>query len=494
MIGKLICDRFQITQMLGKGGFATTFLAKDILASGLIVVVKQLTLNAVASSQENARFHKSFIKEVEKLKELGSYATIPTLYGSCSDGKNFYIIQEFIDGYDLNELIAPPNFLSEKETLQILCGILMPLQLVHKAGIIHRDIKPSNIRIRQNKGENLGEIVLIDFGISKKVDLQSSNSTLIGFTPGYAPIEQIMGDPKFSSDIYPIGIIGIQALTGLRVEELPIDNGKLDTSNIVASPQLLQILQRMIQPHSEHRYQDAHEALEALQLIAGNAPYRVSLPNELERIASPLPTIQRQQPTSSNSLTNKLGQDNTFLKRLLLVIGIFGLLGVIFFLLKPKATQWKTYASKDYKFSLDYPEQWNVKPVKNTFTGDVISIEPILNDKNICEDNISVNIQLLPERDLEFESYKERAIQKVKLNNIQPELVDETTPSTQLGSQEAYQISHHRNTSNCKTQVVEVGTVKDGKSYFIAYETTESNYIKNKEIFTEIAKRFKLKL
>lgn len=125
---------------------------------------------------------------------------------------------------------------------------LTPLAFVHQKKVIHRDIKPPNLIRRQQDGK----IVLIDFGTVKQIaGTQVTNAhgqtvmTVTIGTPGYMPSEQSNGKPRLSSDIYAVGMIGIQALTGLPPEQLPEDP---DTAEIIwrrqvqVSPQLAELL------------------------------------------------------------------------------------------------------------------------------------------------------------------------------------------------------------------------------------------------------------
>ncbi len=150
--------------------------------------------------------------------------------------------------------------------------ILEVVAFVHQHNIVHRDIKPQNLmrRRRDNK------IVLIDFGSIKKIGILGLNeqcqpnvNIAIG-TPGYMPKEQCRGRPQLSSDVYAIGMIGIQALTGLKPEELP-KNPKTGEAiwreRVKVSKAFADVLEQMISPHLSERYRSAAEALQALLAI-----------------------------------------------------------------------------------------------------------------------------------------------------------------------------------------------------------------------------------
>ncbi|MDD1428760.1 serine/threonine protein kinase [Dolichospermum sp. ST_sed9] len=152
-----------------------------------------------------------FEQEAQILYQLGqNYDQIPKLSGYFQEDQDFYLIQEFIDGYDLSQEISPGKKLSENDVIQLLRDVLEILVYVHENKVIHRDIKPANIMRRKD-----GKLVLIDFGVVKQINTtiaikSGSTSRTSGFgTVGYMPIEQAIGKPKFSSDIYAVGMIAI---------------------------------------------------------------------------------------------------------------------------------------------------------------------------------------------------------------------------------------------------------------------------------------------
>jgi serine/threonine-protein kinase len=150
--------------------------------------------------------------------------------------------------------------------------VLSILDFVHSHGVIHRDIKPDNL-IRRNSDNKL---VLVDFGAVKQIRTQfaatqgrASNTVAVG-TPGYMASEQALGQPRPSSDIYALGIIGIQALTGLMPVNFQEDlsTGEILWQHLVpVSRGFATILTKMVRYHFKDRYQSASEALQALRQL-----------------------------------------------------------------------------------------------------------------------------------------------------------------------------------------------------------------------------------
>ncbi|BAY60823.1 serine/threonine protein kinase [Calothrix brevissima NIES-22] len=261
---QILRNRFKIVQLIARGGSGDTYLAIDLDLPGQpYCVVKHFYPKnphpAVIPIAKNL-----FEREAESLYHLGkNYNQIPTLFAHFHEDGDFYLVQEYIDGYDLTQEIVPGKPLNESAVIELLKDILEVLNFVHQHNIIHRDIKPHNI-MRRHSDQKL---VLIDFGSIKKIGIQGATLTIAVGTPGYMPTEQAKGKPKLSSDIYAVGMIGIQALTGLKPEELPEDP---DTGEIIwrdkvqVSDRLVNVLDKMVRERHNQRYQSAAEALQAL--------------------------------------------------------------------------------------------------------------------------------------------------------------------------------------------------------------------------------------
>lgn len=275
MSGQILRGRYQIVRGLSSGGFGQTFLAQDTdIPGNPVCVVKQLKpLSQTPAHLELAR--QLFEREAQKLTLLGSHAQIPQLLAYFKENNEFYLVQEYIEGHTLDAELPPGQRWTEAQVVDLLQQMLTVLMYVHDEGVIHRDIKPANIirRKRDNK------LVLIDFGAVKELaqpggipgePMTVATGTQIG-TAGYMPTEQGRGKPKPSSDLYALGMIGIQALTGRyphQLEEHP-NTGETVWQNLTqVSPGLAQVLTQMTRYHFKDRYQRAVEALQAVRQLA----------------------------------------------------------------------------------------------------------------------------------------------------------------------------------------------------------------------------------
>ncbi|HEY9698135.1 MAG TPA: serine/threonine-protein kinase [Trichocoleus sp.] len=272
LAGKILASRYQIVRVLGSGGFSETYVAVDLLRPGKPqCVVKQLR---VFSDNPNTlkQAQRLFAIEAETLERLGRHEQIPQLLASFDENDEFYLVQEYVEGHPLVMEILPRRAMSEAKVVKLLHDLLNVLSFVHSQGVIHRDLKPSNI-IRRQADDKL---ILIDFGVAKRITNQLAESSNTKFTiavgtPGYMPSEQSAGRPHFNSDIYALGMIAIEALTG---ESPHTFNQNPKTGEIrwrqqaeFVDSKLATILDRMVHHDFMQRYrsvQDVQLDLEAL--------------------------------------------------------------------------------------------------------------------------------------------------------------------------------------------------------------------------------------
>lgn len=299
--GYLLRNRYFIQQPLASGYFGETYLAIDRDCYQRYVVVKHLKpQNKDPAVLQIAR--RLFETEAMALRKLGDLTDrIPTLYAYFEEQSEFYLVQEFIEGQTLAQELANSR-LSTLTTIHILREILTGLSIVHAENTIHRDLKPENI-IRRSID---GVLVLIDFGAVKEVRQATLTTATprtlasIGFgTEGYMPSEQAMGFPKLASDIYAVGAIGIECLTG-REPHLLFDEELLEfkwrhlylTSDPKLDPligRLVMVLNKMLQQRYLDRYANATEALEAIdRLMLPPQPRQPSLTISNRRFVKPI--------------------------------------------------------------------------------------------------------------------------------------------------------------------------------------------------------------
>ncbi|MBF2097175.1 MAG: protein kinase, partial [Gloeomargaritaceae cyanobacterium C42_A2020_066] len=262
----VLAGRYRVIKTLGTGGFCHTYLAEDSHRPGrCLCVVKQLRLHIEdASGLDTAQ--RLFHSEAETLEKLGQHDRIPRLLAYFEQERNFYLVQEFIEGHLLGDELVKGQPLPASQVVSILRDLLTVLEFVHEARVIHRDIKPSNI-IRRDQDRRL---VLIDFGAVKAIETSlaepASAFTVAVGTQGYMPLEQCAGRPQFNSDLYAVGMIAIQALTGIAPHRLPEDpaTGELLWPTQGIDSGLVDVVKAMVQRDYSERAQTATEVLQRL--------------------------------------------------------------------------------------------------------------------------------------------------------------------------------------------------------------------------------------
>ncbi|WP_008317646.1 CHASE2 domain-containing protein [Leptolyngbya sp. PCC 6406] len=270
MVGTTLVGRYRLLRLLGMGGFGKTYLAADEQEGNGLCVVKHLTPGS-QSPEFMVTARRLFDAEAKALGRLGQHDRIPQLLDAFEAGGEFYLVQDYIEGQPLSDLWRSGQPLPEAEVIELLRDVLTTLAFIHEQQVIHRDIKPSNLMRRQD-----GKIALIDFGAVKEITTEIQTASLgqptvsIG-TQGYAPAEQLAGRPRYSSDLYALGMTAIQALTGRPPNDLPEhpDTGEILWQGAAPplSPGLGIWLNRLTQPSIYRRYRTAQDALADLDIL-----------------------------------------------------------------------------------------------------------------------------------------------------------------------------------------------------------------------------------
>ena len=268
-IPTLLDDTYQFLETIRENKFRQTYIAQNIKKPGH----PKCLIKRLVKLIDDEMAQRLFKKEAKTLRKLQSNEHIPRIIDYFETQQAFYLIQEYIEGNNLTAELGSQKYWQETAVINLLKEILTIVQFVHSQGIIHRDIKPDNL-IRRKQDNQL---FLIDYGVVKEYRVASAEdpeqvtpTTSFG-TPGYMPTEQGRGKPRPSSDIYAVGIIGIQALTRINPQQLPEDpnSGELCWEDKVrrVSEELVAIISKMTRYHFKDRYPSATEALQALEQL-----------------------------------------------------------------------------------------------------------------------------------------------------------------------------------------------------------------------------------
>ncbi|MDZ8238931.1 MAG: protein kinase [Nostoc sp. ChiQUE01a] len=457
MQGQTIGGRYQILTQLGQGGFGTTFLAQDMQRPGnpqcVVKHFKPLSTDAYTLGEAK----RLFDQEALILETLGKHDQIPQLLAHFEENQEFYLVQEFIPGHDITQEIPPfGERLSEYETIKLLKEILEVLAFVHQHNVIHRDLKPANIRRRQLDNK----IVLIDFGAVKQITTQMTNSqgqtsfTVAIGTYGYMPSEQASRTPQLSSDIYAVGIIGIQALTGINPADfgsqgLPRnpDTGEIYWRNqIQVSQQLAEILDTMVLYDFRQRYSTATSALQALEM--------------LEKI--PDTTIQK---------TLQLARPQKFF----LSAGITAVVATISLWLLQLQTprqRFLMYQNYIYGIKIEYPETWKIQVTPNLITKELVTfLSPKETEKDNFQEFLTINVEDFSGT---LEESKDLFIKEVKATLSDANIVN--TSETTLANKRANQLIFFGKDGKKSLKNLQIWTLKGNQAYVITYSAAIDDY------------------
>ncbi len=265
----LLKERYRAMQELGGGGMSRTFLAVDLDRFNTSCIIKQFSPQSHKTALIQQAIER-FNQEALRLKELGNHPQIPGLYAYFEQEQHLYLIEEWIEGKNLLQELNEKGAFNEHKIIQLLKDILLILQFIHQHQIIHRDIKPDNI-IRRKIGKKL---VLIDFGIAKhSLNLVQPHTGTLAGTIGYAPLEQMRGGKAYpASDLYSLGMTCIHLLTKIPPNQLfdPFSGELIWRSHLpdfhqTLSPQLNQILDKLLKDLVKERYQTVEEVLQDLE-------------------------------------------------------------------------------------------------------------------------------------------------------------------------------------------------------------------------------------
>jgi eukaryotic-like serine/threonine-protein kinase len=264
----LLKQRYRSLKLLDIGGMSRAFLAVDEDIPGRqVCVVKQFfpSSQVVENPKSYGKSLELFKREALQLDRLGKQSQqIPKLLAYLEQEQKFYLVQEYIDGQNLLKDLESYGAYDENHIRQLLQEILPVLQFVHEQKVIHRDIKPENIMHRKN-----GQIVLIDFGLSKQLTEQVTSRGTTGGTMGYAPPEQIRAGVAYpATDLFALGATCIHLLTNVTPDNLYdfqqdrwIWQDLLQKNQRVISADLAEILNKMLRSEVKDRYQSARDIL-----------------------------------------------------------------------------------------------------------------------------------------------------------------------------------------------------------------------------------------
>lgn len=241
-LGRLL-PQYRVESLLGRGGMGAVYKAVQ-LTLGRAVAIKILPMEVAANLEFVARFER----EARTLASL-QHSRIITIhdFGQTTEGLLYFIVMEYIDGTNLRNILAGPG-LTPPQVLMAISQICDALHYAHQRGVIHRDIKPENVLITHD-----GYVKLADFGLARRdsdgAGLSSTN--VVMGTYAYMSPEQRAGHTDARSDIFALGVMLYEMLTGTR----PEGAFQLPSVKVQVDVRLDEVVVKALQQEPERRYQ-----------------------------------------------------------------------------------------------------------------------------------------------------------------------------------------------------------------------------------------------
>jgi serine/threonine-protein kinase len=292
LVGIVLDGRYRVDALIATGGMSAVYRGLD-LRLDRPVACKIMDSRYAGDQQFLTRFQRE-ARAVARLKDPGLVA----VYDQGIDGQHPFLVMELIEGGTLRELLRERGPMPPHAVAAVLSPILGGLAAAHRAGLVHRDIKPENVLISDD-----GEVKIADFGLVRAVaEAKITSTSVILGTAAYLSPEQVStGDAGPGSDVYGVGILAYELLTGaapftgdsaLAVAYQRMDHDVPPPSAAITGvpPQFDQFISRATRRDPDDRYADAAAMGDELHRIVdelGLPPFRVPAPrNSAQHVAS----------------------------------------------------------------------------------------------------------------------------------------------------------------------------------------------------------------
>lgn len=486
MLATTLRSHYKIVKLLGIGRSGPTYLAEDLdLPNSSLCVIKNIHSDDSDAATLLLLGRKLFDLQTSIAYQVGQHPQIPTVIAKFEENGQRYLVREYIEGELLSRELATGLIWNQTQVFDFLMDLINILYFVHSFKYIHQDINPHNI-IRGNDDDRF---YLIGFSLVEKLESEWQNLSeyvvrkqvdRLTQTSVYIASEQEQNCSQFNSDIYAVGAIAIQALTGKfppyrdpdSYEFIWRDDVKIDS-------RLIEIIDKMVRPDYRNRYQSAQEVLHDLQSFAAS-----QIPSSRATGVKPLP------PSRFNGVKPYLIFGTIYLIYATFCTLIFGFGAFKLFFTavkKPQLTlapadasnqaSWQTYRDKTTGIKIEYAPTWHREDNRNVITGEhaiFISSKQSSNDR--YRENISIRVEKLTDARTTLADYTKSAHAEIERFNRGAKIIESS--STSLAKRSANIVIYTGNENSLPTKNLEVWTIDRGKAYILTYKAEAQQYDK----------------
>jgi eukaryotic-like serine/threonine-protein kinase len=479
MLGTTIHSHYHIVKLLGAGRSGTAYLAEDIdlptYPPCLVKKFKHVDDNAI----ERSLIQNLFELQTKIFSQVGQHPQIPTLIAKFEEDGDRYLVREYIDGELLSKELAQGLRWSQTQVFDFLMDLMGILSFVHSFRYIHQEIDPENI-IRRSLD---GRFSLIGFSAAKDLgnispDLSNHPQLQVpveSAAPGYIPYEQEQHAAQLNSDIYAVGVIAIQALTG----KFPLDRDPHSyelnwRDGVKLDLRMMDIIDKMVRPDYRDRYQSVLEVLADLQSFAlTQIP-----PSKFDRLKPHLifgaATCTLLLGFGAVKLTSK-SVDKLQVSPPV-VIARSPRANATHMTIGSSKTLWQTYVDAPAGVKIKYYPTWQVEDIHNLVTGEnAIFISPKQSSIDKYRENISVRVENLTNQQTTLPEYTKSAISEITKYHKNAKIVESS--SITLAKKPANLVVYTGKDENgLPIKNLEVWTIDRGKAYILTYKAEPKQY------------------
>jgi eukaryotic-like serine/threonine-protein kinase len=480
MLGTTLHSHYKIVKLLGMGRSGAAYLAEDIdLPAHPPCLVKKFK-HVDDNSIERLLIQQLFELQSTIFSQVGQHPQIPTLIAKFEEDGDLYLVREYIEGELLSKELAPGLRWSQMQTFDFLMDLMGILSFIHSFRYIHQDINPENLIRRSLDGRFslIGFSAVKDLGRiwQKSLNRHRPPVPIFNGSPGYIPYEQEQNATQFNSDIYAVGVIAIQALTG----KFPVDRDPRSyelkwRDGVKLDLRMMDIIDKMVRPDYRDRYQSVLEILADLQsfaltqippsksdrlkphLIFGAATCTLLLGFSAIKLTSksvnkpqlslPVAIASRPQASATNAISSN--SSNTI---------------------------WQTYVDPPTGVKLKYYPTWQLEDIHNLVTGEnTIFTSPKQSSIDKYRENVSIRVENLTNQQTTLAEYTKSAIAEITKYHKDAKIVESSAIT--LAKKPANLVVYTGQDENgMPIKNLEAWTVDRGKAYIVTYKSEPKQY------------------